>query len=426
MDNLLSIQNDLDRNRILECGVAMNDYIQFIPFCGKTRKIQITRTKLNFYSEEIYKKKRSAFDFVIPHLDGQELSYTMKLSGCYKNLENARFYLQSNNEIPFKVNGLVCYKAFIEKGDIVSFGLNQLRFLKEEQMKNDQSNIDLDRIVNSGLDIIIQGETGTGKTRLAKKFHEMSGVNGKFVHINLSSFSKNLIESELFGHVKGAFTGANNDKKGAFLEAHNGTLFLDEIDSLPLEIQTKILLFLDSKEVRPVGGSDVQKTNARLVFASGRSLETLVTEKIMRKDFYFRLMSGYKIELPKLRENTQLIESFCRDYSLEYDLNISQDLVAFYKSYDWPGNYRQLKSHLEKKKALKKYGRIEYDILDETLINIKEDYLNEEEGTILSLDQVKRRYAQKIYHRTQGRINYGASLLQISKTTYKNLIKECS
>src|SRR5690606_12983163 len=137
--------------------------------------------------------------------------------------------------------------------------------------KNTQENSELlelnssKKIIQSNLPILIEGETGTGKTTLAKSIHQMSERSGEFVHVNLSAFSENLMESELFGHLKGAFTGAYNDKKGAIERANNGTLFLDEIDSTSIAVQTKLLLFLDNYKLSPVGSGVMKKINCRIL-----------------------------------------------------------------------------------------------------------------------------------------------------------------
>ena len=158
-------------------------------------------------------------------------------------------------------------------------------------------------LINSDLKILISGETGTGKSHLARKVHEKSGRLGEFVAINLSSFNPQLIESELFGHKKGSFTGAIHDKTGAFSMAKNGTLFLDEIDSLPLDLQTKLLTFIDNKKFRRVGDTKEESINTRLIFASGRPLEQLVEQGSFRKDLFFRLKSGHSVEMASLRND---------------------------------------------------------------------------------------------------------------------------
>ena len=166
--------------------------------------------------------------------------------------------------------------------------------------------------LNSSMPILLIGETGTGKTTIAKKIHDESGVGGNFVHLNLSSFSQSLIESEIFGHRKGAFTGAISDKKGAILEANKGTLFLDEIDSIDISLQTKLLTFLDNGEFRAVGGGS-NTSDVRMIYSSGKNIKDLVASGEMRLDFYFRLKNSLCLEVPNLRDNKDYLKDIIHE-----------------------------------------------------------------------------------------------------------------
>jgi transcriptional regulator with PAS, ATPase and Fis domain len=298
--------------------------------------------------------------------------------------------------------------------------------LKSESEKNELelNHFVSSELIKSSLNIVIEGETGTGKTTMARKIHDESQRSGPFIHLNLTAFSQNLVESELFGHVKGAFTGALNDKKGALLEAHRGTLFLDEIDSIGIDLQTKLLLFLDNQEVRAVGGSISRKADVRLIFASGRSLKNLVEKAIMRRDFYFRISSGACLELKSLREQPEKIKKFCLSYEEENNVNIPSELIAFYEEQTWPGNLRQLKGHLDKKKVLsngKKFSlqKVDYDLLEDAFSPI----VSNAEG-IKTLEQIKRDYCMNIYQKMNKNLKRSAKVLDISPNTMKVLIKK--
>ena len=157
-----------------------------------------------------------------------------------------------------------------------------------------------------------------------KKIHRDSGKVGRFVHLNLSSFSRELVESELFGHTKGAFTGAVLEKMGAIKEAHRGTLFLDEIDSIDLEIQTKLLTFLDHGEYRQVGGG-VQKSSVRMIFSTGReNIKNLVEKGKIRLDFYYRIKNSLVINLPNLRDDKDLLKPHSEDYRRTFIFNLPE------------------------------------------------------------------------------------------------------
>ena len=304
---------------------------------------------------------------------------------------------------------------------------NQLSFLScSESRKSKDSNGSgfSQKITNSEISILYVGETGTGKTYLAHQVHLESGRAGNFVHLNLSSFSPSLIESELFGHIKGAFTGAIREKQGAILEASQGTLFLDEIDSLPFELQTKLLLFLDSKMVRAVGGFQSKKSDARLIFASGQNLEKLVNQKEMRKDFYYRISSGMVKQLEPLRENKRRIANFCEAYCLDKKVYLSPQLEKFILKFSWPGNLRQLIGHLDKKYVLSKGPRLEFCSEDSVLINESLSLPEYEEEEILTISELKKRHALKTYYQTGRNIKASAKVLGITANTMRTLMRK--
>ena len=323
----------------------------------------------------------------------------------------------------FKLNGSLCFEAFLERGDVVTIDNNRLVFgAITEASGEEEFLVGNEKIVQSSINVLLEGETGTGKSRLAKLIHEQSGRSGRFVHINLSSFSEGLIESELFGHVKGAFTGAVGNKEGAFLEANRGTLFLDEIDSLPHSIQTKLLLFLDSKEIRPVGAASTTKVDVRLIFAAGKSLQHLVQKEKMRQDFYYRLSSGVVYKLPPLRERPGLIDSICQKLSVEDGIHIAPSLISFYKEVRWPGNVRQLIGHLNKKMVSAVGNKLVFDKEDELLLienRMSQDTVKEE---IISLEELKRKYAYKIYKYFDHDLRKSSQILGITQTTLRKLV----
>jgi two-component system, NtrC family, response regulator HydG len=200
------------------------------------------------------------------------------------------------------------------------------------------------------LALMIHGETGTGKELLAQAVHQLSEKSGRFVAINCGAISPNLVESELFGHERGAFTGAVAKHQGAFEQAHEGTLFLDEIGELPLELQPKLLRVLESGRYKRVGGHEELQSDARIVAATHRHLPTLIEEGSFREDLYYRLL-GLLIELPPLRERkedivalTQLFLEQSSPRNTEYEL--SSEAVEALQAYAWPGNIRELKNVL--------------------------------------------------------------------------------
>jgi DNA-binding NtrC family response regulator len=193
--------------------------------------------------------------------------------------------------------------------------------------------------------ILIEGETGTGKEVVARLLNQQENER-PFIAVNISSITENLFESELFGHMKGAFTGADQNKIGLAEAANGGDLFLDEIEALPLSQQVKLLRFLESGEVRRVGAKDVIKVKARVIVASNQPLKKLIEEGKFREDLFFRLNSQ-RIELPPLRERTEDIPELAKNFldaeRPRRNKEFTEDGFAALKDYNWPGNVRELK-----------------------------------------------------------------------------------
>lgn len=210
------------------------------------------------------------------------------------------------------------------------------------------------RVAPSKANVLLRGESGTGKELAAKAIHYMSQrAKGPFIKFNCASIPEGLLESELFGHEKGAFTGAMTMRKGKFELAHGGTLFLDEIGDLPLSLQPKILRVLQEKEFERVGGERTIKVDVRLIAATSRNLEELVAAGKYREDLYYRL-NVVPILLPSLRERKEdipvLVEYFLKKYNEENEksLTITPEVLNIFISYDWPGNVRELENTIER------------------------------------------------------------------------------
>ena len=213
----------------------------------------------------------------------------------------------------------------------------------------------INKVANLRVPVLITGETGTGKELVARALHYSSNRReGLFVAQNCSALSENLLESELFGHVRGAFTGADRDKKGLFELADGGTIFLDELGEMPLTLQAKLLRVLQEGEVWPVGAPRPKRIDARVVSATHRDLEEMVRENTFRQDLYYRLVV-FPIEVPPLRKRREdiplLAAHFMRRYAKEFGLpasGYSADAMTHLKSYDWPGNVRELQNEIQR------------------------------------------------------------------------------
>ncbi|WP_076790338.1 sigma-54 dependent transcriptional regulator [Chlorobium sp. KB01] len=207
------------------------------------------------------------------------------------------------------------------------------------------------KVADTEASVLITGESGTGKELVARSIHAGSSRrDGPFVTINCAAIPRDLLESELFGHIRGAFTGAIKDKTGKFQLANGGTLFLDEVGELQLELQPKLLRALQEKEVEPVGGSKVEKLDVRVISATNLDIDRAVEEGSFREDLYYRL-AVIPLHLPPLRERREDIQLLVRYFSSKHGgeaVTFEKSALALLKEYDWPGNVRELENTVER------------------------------------------------------------------------------
>ena len=233
--------------------------------------------------------------------------------------------------------------------------------------------------------VLISGESGTGKEMIAKAMHKFSKRSqDDMITVNCGAIPAGIIESELFGHKKGSFTGANEDRKGYFESAHKGTIFLDEIGETPLETQVKLLRVLEAGEFMRVGDSKTLYTDVRIIAATNKDLSHLVKKNQFRQDLYFRLKT-VQVDLPPLRNRaediSQLVERFALEFTRENDIpyrGFIPEAIRYMKNYDWPGNVRELKNFVESILVLQKGERITLKMVEDRLTvpqNIHNDNL---------------------------------------------------
>jgi transcriptional regulator with GAF, ATPase, and Fis domain len=217
----------------------------------------------------------------------------------------------------------------------------------------------VDRLAQADVPVLVRGETGSGKEGVARRLHERSQrAKGPFVAVDCGAIPSTLIESELFGHVRGAFTGADRDRPGHFVSAHGGTLLLDEIGELPIDLQPKLLRVLQDGEVRPVGGSSARKVDVRVVAATNRDLEKACREGRFRQDLYYRL-AVVEVVVPPLRERLDdlplLVAHFVKRIASEMgrpEPSVEPSALAALAQQRWPGNVRELENTLRRALAL--------------------------------------------------------------------------
>ncbi|HSO06796.1 MAG TPA: sigma-54 dependent transcriptional regulator [Pelomicrobium sp.] len=257
------------------------------------------------------------------------------------------------------------------------------------------------RVAQTASTVLITGESGTGKGFAARQIHELSARReGPFIPVNCSAIPENLLESEFFGHTKGAFTSADRARKGLFLQADKGTIFLDEIGDLPLSMQTKLLHVIEEKAVRALGSEQVRRVDTRIIAATNRDLTHMVAEGRFREDLYFRL-SVFQIRMPPLRERRSdivqlarfLLKQQCAAAGVPSELSIDPDAEEILNSYDWPGNVRQLENVLHRAAILADGGRITAADLPSEItrtMTSKDDVVPPRLGTGSLREQVRR------------------------------------
>ena len=282
----------------------------------------------------------------------------------------------------------------------------------------------------SDASVLIEGESGTGKELIATAFHTQSQrAAGPFIRINCAAIPHELIESELFGYKKGAFTGADRDKRGLIEAANQGTLLLDEIAEMPVHLQTKLLRVLQERRLRRVGDEHEIDVNFRLVSATNRNTKAIIDEGLLRKDLYFRI-STIKIKVPPLRERLDDIPimagRFLKRFNEQYGKKIrelSPDTVMRLVRYDWPGNIRQLESVIER--------AVLFCSGDELLpICLPEEFQTRPAGSsfiippLLAMEEIEREAIMQTLERTAGNVKKSAQILRFPRPTFYRKLKK--
>ena len=278
--------------------------------------------------------------------------------------------------------------------------------------------------------VLLLGETGTGKELFAEAIHQASPRHNKaFVAVNCSAFTKELLESELFGHKTGAFTGAVKDKKGLFEEANGGTIFLDEIGELDHELQAKLLRVLESQQFLKIGDTKPTQVNVRILAATNRNLQEAISKEGFRSDLYYRL-SVFQITLPALRDRKKdirpLAEYFMNYFGLKVKkqfTGITDNFAEKLEAYNWPGNIRELKNIIERAVIL-----ADENILDETLLPYDMQEPQPAKGTHLlatfDLSAIEKLHIQRVLHHSHGNRAEAARLLNIGVATLYRKLKD--
>jgi transcriptional regulator with PAS, ATPase and Fis domain len=346
--------------------------------------------------------------------------------------------------VPVFLNRVEIAEAFINHRDEIQIGEHQFHFSKNSDeestaahrliSKNDQWNQELKSLYSAAqtdFPVLLLGPSGTGKDVLAHSLHkESSRRDGPFVSVNCSALTETLVESELFGHIKGSFTGAIQDRKGAFESARGGTLFLDEIGDLSKNLQAKILRALENCEIRPVGSDRTIQTNVRIIAATHQNLNDRIIEGQFRSDLYFRLnvVTAYP---PALSQRMEDFESLFYAFCKQYRVGFSFDSILEFKKYTWPGNIRELKNLVARASALFPNQRIEA-AQAQRLLGLQSNYNAEAEtmaanpaakAELSVIREIERQLIYKRLKANRGNQRRTAAELKMPKSTLFDRIK---
>ena len=345
--------------------------------------------------------RQGAYDYVTKPLDLEHAQLLLQRAVRTVQLEQENVHLKAQLECSFGLNRILGKSAEIEKV------LDRVR-----------------QVADSKASILIEGESGTGKELVARALHGLSSrKGGPFVAVHCAALSPQLLESELFGHEKGSFTGATERRIGRFEQAQGGTIFLDEIGEIDATTQVKLLRVLGERTLERVGGNRLINVDVRLIAATHRSLDRLVQEGKFREDLYFRIRV-VQIQIPPLRDRPEdipiLAESFRKEYSLENgkgDLSFAPSSIKLFMDYRWPGNVRELRTAVEHGVVLAKGRTIEPDDLPNSVRRGSEGIQSRIEPSSLRLDQIQKNLIDAAMDKSGKNISKAAQALGISRRT---------
>jgi two-component system NtrC family response regulator len=345
--------------------------------------------------------KKGAFDYITKPFNRDELRLTLDKALRMRRLE------KENVELRAEITDRYCFESIVGSSEKIKDVLDMAG-----------------RVAASDASVLITGESGTGKELLAKGIHYNSPrAEGPFVAVNCAAIPEHLIESELFGHVRGAFTGAVKDKEGKFEIATSGTLFLDEIGDLRVDLQAKILRALQERQVDRVGGKHPVSVDVRIIAATNKDIERAVKEGSFREDLYYRL-SVITLHMPPLRERRDdipmLVQHFLKKFNRGSDVRIDPEALAMLTAYGWPGNVRELENSIERASVLKRGDTITPaelpDKLKKEKTSVENIILNlPDEG--IALEDLEKNLIIKALEKHKGNQTRAAEYLGITRPT---------
>ncbi len=396
-------------------------------------------------------------DVKMPDMDGIEMLRAVRetqpdlgviLMTAFASVETAReaFKLGADDFIqkPFDVEELkLIVRKTLEKQDLIHENAFKRAQRERGSIKNIVGNSEkmhaifqmIETVAEVQSTVLITGESGTGKELVARAIHDLSPRAEKpFISINCGAFTETLLESELFGYIKGSFTGANTNRKGLFEAAHKGTIFLDEIGEMSPAMQVKLLRVLQERKVRPVGAHDEMPIDARVIAATNRDLKQMSVEGTFREDLFYRI-SVIPIHLPPLRDRSEDISELVQHFIGKFcdqsgrELTISPQAMAMLENYMWGGNVRELEHTIERAVALERGEEIQPERLPDHITNynperIKAEFDLPDDGLNLTahLENLEKTYVLEALRITSGNQTKAADLLQMQVRSLRHLL----
>jgi len=439
VEQILVVEDDLDSLEALVAVLATNPNYQIVTATNSKNALEILQqTNCTLL----------ILDVQLPGISGLEICRLVKGTLNLAHIPVILISGSSNIEIAVEAMNVGAFYFLSKPINVATLLLLVQRALEESQLqrelaelrnsdstKNKFGNLfsknslmqnifhTISKIANSNATVLIEGDSGTGKELIARAIHDHSQRSGDFVAVDCGAFNENLLESDLFGHVKGAFTGAANNRQGVFAIADQGTIFLDEISNLPAVLQCKLLRVLQEHEIMPLGSNKAMQLDVRVIVASNIELAKMVAAGTFRQDLYFRL-NVINIKIPSLQERLEDIPLLAQDFLDQSSTNkrLSPQALKLIMNYAWPGNVRELKNAISHACVVSKKQMIEPQDLPDNLSNIKITDFNHLPP--ISLKEMECQYIQQILKYTGYNKNLAAKILQIDRKTLWRKLKD--
>ncbi len=363
--------------------------------------VSIMMTAFGSIETAIEAMKMGAYHYIVKPFKNEEMSLLVKRASEKVSLKQENAFLKKELNKNFSMESIIGKSATMKA---------IFDFIKV--------------VAPASANVLITGESGSGKEMAARALHNASPRKNKpFVPINCTAILENLLESELFGHVKGSFTGALSDKKGLFEEAHGGTLFLDEIGDMSLQLQSKLLRVLQDRQIRPVGSNQLKEVDVRIVAATHRDLKILVKDGKFREDLFYRL-NVVPLRMPSLRERVEdiplLVDSFIKKFATRNGSKVravTPEAMSILMAHPWPGNVRELENVIERALVLSPGEWIEKKMVLGSALEEAQHTIEQLHVDRPTLERLEERYIKLILSETENKKDQASHILGISRRT---------